>query len=172
MGNLSNIDISHCIRVALICTILAKKDGINDINMVQISALCHDVGKITLPSVLLNKKGTLSKEEYEIITNHALQGSQLLSAAAIIAKDHHEKMDGSGYLGLSEDQIHPIAKMVAVADTFDALISKRNYKPPWSMEDVKKYMFHEVSEEHYDPHWVEMLFSSIPEIVNIYSNIK
>jgi response regulator RpfG family c-di-GMP phosphodiesterase len=104
------------------------------------AAPMHDIGKIATPDAVLLKPGRLTPEEWEIMKQHPtvglqiLDGSQrpILKAAAVIAHQHHEKYDGSGYpQGLKGEDIHPYARIVAVADVFDALTHKRCYKEAW-----------------------------------------
>ena len=109
------------------------------------AAPMHDIGKIATPDAILLKPGKLDMDEWETMKKHPevgmsiLQGSQrpILRASAIIAHQHHERYDGSGYpQGLRGEAIHPYARIVAVADVFDALIQKRVYKPAWPVPEV------------------------------------
>jgi response regulator RpfG family c-di-GMP phosphodiesterase len=111
-------------------------------------------------------------KEHPTVGLSILDGSQrpILKAAAVIAHQHHEKWDGSGYpQGLKGEQIHPYARIVAVADVFDALCHKRVYKDAWPVEKVTEYL-REVAGHHLDPHYVELLIKNIDEAVAVNSN--
>jgi HD-GYP domain-containing protein (c-di-GMP phosphodiesterase class II) len=98
-----------------------------------------------------------------------LDGSQrpILKAAAVIAHQHHEKWDGSGYpQGLKAERIHPYARIVAVADVFDALTHERCYKEAWPIEQVRDYL-REVAGHHLDPHYVDILIKNIDKAAEI-----
>jgi HD-GYP domain-containing protein (c-di-GMP phosphodiesterase class II) len=98
-----------------------------------------------------------------------LDGSQrpILKAAAVIAHQHHEKWDGSGYpQGLKGEQIHPYARIVAVADVFDALTHERCYKEAWPVEQVRDYL-REVAGHHLDPRYVDLLIKNIDKAAEI-----
>jgi HD-GYP domain-containing protein (c-di-GMP phosphodiesterase class II) len=103
------------------------------------------------------------------IGHSILDGSQrpILRAAATIAHQHHEKFDGSGYpQGLKGDQIHPFARIVAVADVFDALIQKRCYKPAWPLQEVLDHL-QEVGGTHLDPKYVDILIKNVAKALAI-----
>jgi response regulator RpfG family c-di-GMP phosphodiesterase len=142
------------------------------------AAPMHDIGKIATPDSVLLKPGKLTPEEWEIMKEHPtvglsiLDGSQrpILKAAAVIAHQHHEKWDGSGYpQGLKGEQIHPYARIVAVADVFDALSHKRVYKDAWPVAKVTEYL-REVAGHHLDPHYVDLLIKNIDEAIAVNSN--
>src|SRR3712207_9102054 len=109
------------------------------------SSSMHDIGKIAIPDAVLLKQGPLDAQEWEIMKSHTTIGAQLLSGsrspvvreAEVIARTHHEKWDGSGYpAGLAGEQIPLIARICAVCDVFDALVSARPYKDAWLVEDA------------------------------------
>ncbi|MCA9267751.1 MAG: HD domain-containing protein [Planctomycetales bacterium] len=114
----------------------------------------HDIGKVGLPDHVLLKPGRLTDEEMEIMRRHTviggnilndavlqLNGGGFLTMAALIAQFHHERWDGTGYpAGLLGDEIPLAARIVAVADVYDALTSKRPYKDPWPTATAKKYV--------------------------------
>ena len=109
----------------------------------------HDIGKIGIPDSILLKEGPLTKEEQDVMKTHPRIGydilkgspSKYLSMGAIIALGHHEKYDGSGYPnGLHAEDIPLVARVVAVADVFDALVSERPYKKAWPLDEGIEYL--------------------------------
>ncbi len=139
----------HVKRVALYSEILARKLGLPDdeVHIIKIASMMHDVGKILVPNEILEKKGRFTYEEREAMKLHVAYGDKILSnaqgeimfAARNIAKEHHERWDGKGYLyGLSKNEISLEAQIVSVADVFDALTSKRCYKDAWDIESSYK----------------------------------
>lgn len=141
----------HVRRVAEYCKFLAEHLGADEkeADCIRIAAMMHDVGKLLIPQEIIEKPGKLTEEEYDIVKQHTIYGDQLLSKsdghimkmARAIAFEHHEHWDGSGYpRGLSGSQISFYAQIAAVADVYDALSSKRSYKPAWAPEDAKEYI--------------------------------
>jgi HD-GYP domain-containing protein (c-di-GMP phosphodiesterase class II) len=128
----------HSVGVALLSKIIGVTCGYKDNQLIDLitSGFLHDIGKSKIPSDILNKPGRLTKEEYECIQKHTTYGYDLIRQSpgfaeqhAIVALQHHEREDGSGYpLGLKGTEISPNSKIVAVADVFHAMISKRVYK--------------------------------------------
>jgi len=123
--------------------------------------LLHDVGKIGIPDSILQKPGKLDKEERSIIENHptlafnVLSGSVFLEKALDIPYCHHEKWDGSGYpKGLKAEEIPLSARVFAIIDVFDALISDRPYRKAWSRKKTLKHI-QDQSGKHFDPRVVE-----------------
>jgi putative two-component system response regulator len=101
----------------------------------------HDIGKVGIPDLILRKPGRLTPEEFAIIQQHSLIGDAILkrspamALARLVARSHHEHWDGTGYPdGLVADGIPLVARLVAVVDVFDALMSTRPYKGPWQLE--------------------------------------
>lgn len=139
---------THVKRVALYTDIICRGLGISDEESWKISqaSKMHDVGKIIVPLEILEKAGKLTPEEFEIVKKHTDYGKkmlenspgELMQLGAVIAYEHHERWDGTGYHGLKGEEIHPAARCVALADVFDALVSKRPYKEAWSLEKVKE----------------------------------
>ncbi len=128
-----------------------------------IDAMLHDVGKLNIPREVLQKEGPLTPEERELMESHTLRGEELLAdrpsfhRAAIIARSHHEAWEGGGYPdGLSGDAIPLEARITAVADVLDALISDRCYKQAWSYEDAMTEVCG-LSEKQLDPAVIEAL---------------
>jgi len=162
---------NHVRRMAQICHMLALESGMTEEQTAVLmhAAPMHDIGKIATPDAVLLKPGRLTPEEWEIMKQHPtvglqiLDGSQrpILKAAAVIAHQHHEKWDGSGYpQGLKAEQIHPYARIVAVADVFDALTHERCYKEAWPIDQVRDYL-REVAGKHLDPDYVDILIRNI-----------
>ena len=129
----------------------------------------HDIGKIATPDAILLKPGELTPPEWEIMKKHPalghsiLDGSQrpVIAAAATIAHQHHEKYDGTGYpQGLKGDQIHIYARIIAVADVFDALSHARCYKHAWPLEDVVAYL-KDARGSHLDATLVDLLLQNL-----------
>lgn len=131
----------HVRRVAEYTEVLCKTLGYSEEESwkIRLASMMHDVGKIMIPEKILEKPGKLTKEEFEIIKKHIFYGKQLLETSpgelfhisTEIAYQHHEKWDGSGYMGTTGENIAPHARCVALADVFDALVSRRAYKEPW-----------------------------------------
>ena len=129
---------SHCVNVAFYSMLIAKwlKLSDIDINKAIQSGLLHDIGKAKIPVELLNKKGSLTKEEYEIIKKHSIFGYEIIKEMQEIDSDvknavllHHERVDGSGYpFHYYRDDLNLYSRIVAVADVFDAMTSDRVYK--------------------------------------------
>lgn len=127
----------HSMNVALISSMIGTWLQMSkaDINMLMLAAILHDIGKLTIPSTILKKPSRLSDEEYVIIKTHAMRGYNLLrprnidDRVKLAAMMHHERCDGTGYpLGLQGKQIHAFAKIVAIADVYDAMTSARVYR--------------------------------------------
>lgn len=128
----------HSINVAIICGILGKWMGITGIKLKELvlAGLLHDVGKMRIPLEILNKPGQLTLDEFEIMKQHTTHGYQMLQQSQTISREvsfgilqHHEKMDGSGYpLGVDGSRINEFAKIMAVADVYDAMTSDRVYR--------------------------------------------
>lgn len=126
-------------RVAEYSRLLAIKYGLSEqeAEVIRLASPMHDVGKVGIPDAILNKPGPLTQDEFEIMKTHSNLGyemlkhsnKQVLNAAAIIAQQHHERFDGSGYpYGLRGEDIHLYGRITALADVFDALCSDRVYK--------------------------------------------
>jgi response regulator RpfG family c-di-GMP phosphodiesterase len=172
---------NHIKRMSEFCYILAKELNLpdSDCEILKQATPMHDVGKISTPDSVLLKPGKLTEEEMNTMKQHAqmgfdiLAGSErpILNAAAIIAQQHHEKYDGTGYpAGLNGDSIHIFARIVAVADVFDALIHRRCYKEPWALEDILQ-LFKEETNKHFDPKVVSALVNKLDDILIINSQL-
>ena len=135
----------------------------------------HDIGKIGIQDDILLKPGKLTTEEFEIMKNHTMIGyeilkdspSKFLQMGAIIALSHHEKFDGTGYpYGKKGEEIPIEARIVAVADVYDALVSERPYKNAWSMQAAIEYMENH-SGKHFDPECFAAFKSQLDKITKI-----
>ena len=135
----------HSDRVSEYSVLIGKQLGLpdNEIKNLQLGGLFHDVGKIGIPDTILQKDSKLTDDEYSQIKNHTSIGAHILSTATIfqdiipIVKHHHEKYDGTGYPGqLKGNDIPYLARITAIADTFDAMTSKRSYRDSLPLEIV------------------------------------
>lgn len=134
----------HSMRVATLLTLFGHGIGMNDADLLILSTggLLHDVGKLVTPSAILDKPGKLSDDEWTVMRDHVVSSGSLLQSAnditrgvRVIAEQHHEKLDGSGYpRGLKGAEINELARMSAIADIFGALTDKRAYKPAFPAE--------------------------------------
>lgn len=167
----------HVKRVAEYARLLAEKSGLSaeEAEIIRLAAPLHDVGKVGIPDAILNKPGALDKDEFEIIKTHPALGYSMLSAArgrvlqaaAILAQQHHERWDGTGYpLGLSGDSCHIYGRITGIVDVFDALGQQRLYKAAWPLEKILDY-FCEQRGKQFDPNLVDIFFENINEILQI-----
>ncbi|NQZ83442.1 MAG: HD domain-containing protein, partial [Colwellia sp.] len=131
--------------------------------------------KIAIPDHILNKPGKLTFDEWEIMKTHAQIGCDILSASeltvlnagAILAGEHHENWDGSGYPeGKKGEGIHIYGRITAIADVFDALVNKRCYKPAWSIVETMDF-FREMTNVKFDPKLVELVFKHQSDLMAI-----
>jgi two-component system response regulator RpfG len=152
---------NHVIRMAKYSRLIAEQLGFSkeDAEVIEMAAPMHDIGKIGIRDEILLKPGKLTAEEFEIMKTHALIGheilkdspSKFLQMGSIIALSHHEKFDGTGYPHGKQGEEIPIeARIVAVADVYDALVSERPYKHAWSVETALEYMERQRG-KHFDP---------------------
>ncbi|MCP4598112.1 response regulator [Neptuniibacter sp.] len=160
---------NHIKRVKAYCEELGSAIGLSDevVRRLGYSSMMHDVGKITTPDSILNKPGPLNEEEWDKMREHVEAGARVLgektffNMARDIALHHHEKVDGSGYpKGLCGDEIPLAARIVAVVDVFDALVSKRSYKEAWKQEDAVVEL-RKISGSHLDKRLVDIFISML-----------
>jgi len=149
-----------------------------DLESVISSARLHDVGKITIPDSILNKPGSLTKEEFEIMKSHSMEGeliidraiertgdAEFLRNAKMIAVYHHERWNGTGYpYGLKETEIPLQGRLMAIIDVYDALVSERPYKKAFTHEEAVKIIM-EDSGKHFDPCIAEVFHSVNEQIL-------
>jgi putative two-component system response regulator len=173
---------SHLQRMSHYSRLLALKRGIDEYTaeLIRVASPMHDVGKIGIPDSILLKPGKLTPEEYEIMKQHAeigyriLSGSDspLLELAASIARSHHEKWNGRGYpQGLASEDIPIEGRIVAVADVFDALTSRRPYKKAWSLADAIA-LLQSGKREHFDPELVDLFLACMDEVLEIKARFR
>jgi putative two-component system response regulator len=173
----------HIVRMSQYSALLAEASGLpqGEVETIANSAPMHDVGKIGVPDAVLKKPGRLTEEEWVTMRRHCEWGARiigehqdtLLSVARVIALGHHEKWDGSGYPGrLAGESIPFYARIVAIADVFDALTSSRPYKRAWSYGEAMK-LIEEGAGSHFDPelaHRFLLLEREIREVMERYAD--
>ncbi|MCR4830547.1 MAG: response regulator [Pseudobutyrivibrio sp.] len=141
---------AHSVNVALYCAIIGLSMGMDEKSLEELAfaGLLHDLGKMSIPSEILNKEGRLTQEEYQIMKSHAKISYDAIKERWDVTPNvkvavlyHHENVDGSGYpTGITGDEMTLYTKIIHVADVFDALLSKRPYKEPYSAYEVSEYM--------------------------------
>ena len=167
----------HVYRVSEFSYVLAKNYGLSDDEaiLLRMASPMHDVGKIGIRDNILLKPEKLTTKEFAIMRTHAKIGydilknskREILKAAAIIAHEHHEKYDGSGYPKKKKaEDIHIYGRITAVADVFDALYHKRCYKEAWPLEDIIE-LFKKERGKHFDPALVDLVLKNIDSYVSI-----
>jgi response regulator RpfG family c-di-GMP phosphodiesterase len=165
---------NHVKRVAKISRLLGEKIGLSnhELEILEAASPMHDVGKIGVPDSILQKPGKLTDAEFDVIKTHTNIGKdilgssdrELLSIACIIAHQHHERWDGTGYPdGLNGEKISIYARITMLADIYDALSSDRSYKTAWSEERIHDYILSE-RENFFDPYLVDVFFENIGEV--------
>lgn len=162
---------AHCVNVALIANVMGKwlKMSDDDINALTLSGLLHDIGKLTTPEQILTKPEKLTDDEYDIIKDHVKAGYKYLKDQDIDPRIkeaclfHHERYDGTGYpFGFSGNKIPKFARIIAIADVYDAMTAKRVYRGPLCPFTVIKFL-EEESYSKYDPHFL------LPFLENVVS---
>jgi len=165
---------NHLARMAKYSHLIGTNLGLapETVHVLEVAAPMHDIGKIGIPDAILLKEGPLTSEEDAVMKTHPRIGydilkgspSKYLSMGAIIALGHHERFDGSGYPnGLHGDDIPIVARVVAIADVFDALVSERPYKHAWSIEEGFAYLESQKG-KHFDPRCVEAFLSGAERV--------
>ncbi|MGB1297310.1 MAG: HD domain-containing phosphohydrolase [Psychrobium sp.] len=168
----------HIRRVADCAKLLAQympQLDDDDVCLIYHATPMHDIGKVVIDKSILHKPARLTPEEFEIMKTHTSKAAALfpkskrriINAASIIAIEHHERWDGTGYPnGLAGDEIHLYARIVALADVFDALTHNRTYKPAWPVDKALDYIRQERG-KHFDPQVVDIFFQHIDEFIAI-----
>jgi putative nucleotidyltransferase with HDIG domain len=163
--------VGHSLRVSNFAQTLAEHMGLSpaEVQQIRLGGLLHDVGKIGIPDIILNKPDTLSTAEYEIMMDHPSIGRHIMHQVHRLEKvipgmvQHHERLDGSGYPdGLSESEITIAGKIIAVADVFDALTSDRPYRMAYSVTEAFRIL-REEENFHLDKSCIEALFGAYHE---------
>lgn len=167
----------HIIRMSKYSQLIGLKHGMNELeadNLLNASPM-HDIGKLGIPDAVLLKPGKLNEGEWEIMKQHPTIGAEILSnhtselmeIAQSIALNHHEKWDGTGYpRGLAGCEIPLSARIVAIADVFDALTSERPYKNAWPVEEATQYIMDNRG-KHFDPELVDHFAVALSDILII-----
>lgn len=168
----------HIKRMSHYSAKLAELYGLNadEVELVLYASPLHDIGKVAIPDQILLKPGRFTPEEFEIMKLHATLGGKMLEsdghypvieAGRIIALQHHERVDGKGYpLGLKGDQIHIYARIVSIADVFDALSSERVYKKAFSIEKTVEILQEGIG-SHFDEALVTLFIEHLDEFLKI-----
>src|SRR6187402_356823 len=160
---------NHLMRMAKYSALIGAHLGLGaeTVHVLEVAAPMHDIGKIGIPDAVLLKEGPLTREEIEMMKTHPRIGydilkgspSKYLSMGAIIALGHHEKYDGSGYPnGLHGEDIPLVARIVAAADVFDALVSERPYKKAWPVDEGIEFLKGQRG-KHFDPTCIDAFLS-------------
>ena len=168
----------HIKRMSQYSQLLASLYGLDEeeCELILYASPLHDIGKVGIRDDILLKPGRFNDKEFEIMKQHSIIGGKILEGAdnfpilkagKIIALQHHEKYDGTGYPnGLKGDEIHLYAKIVAIADVFDALNSKRCYKDPMPLHKVLK-IIQESAGSHFDPKLTKLFLDNIDKFLEI-----
>ncbi|MEA1968731.1 MAG: response regulator [Thermodesulfobacteriota bacterium] len=181
-ANLANDDDTgnHIKRVSEYSALIADEYGMDNemVKKIKLYASLHDVGKVGIPDSILKKPGKYTEDEFAIMKQHVIIGGKMLDNPDIdimarnIALYHHEKWNGTGYgHGLKGSSIPIEARIVALADVFDALVTKRVYKEPFSLEKTDSIIKSE-SKKHFDPDIVEIYFKNKSRIVEIKNFLR
>lgn len=177
--NMSKADPGHAFRVAEISRRIAEEAELKEplVSSIGIAALFHDVGKVNIPEELLFKPGELTDSETEVMRTHTLHGHAILSKyqnetmrlAASIALNNHERLDGSGYWGLHDGAISIPARIVAVADVFDALCSDCPYRSAYQPGEAIEIL-HTLFDRKLDERFVSILTRIQPKGVRLFKH--
>jgi len=173
---------NHVRRVAKYSKLFALYYGLNEdeAELLKQASPMHDIGKVAIPDIILNKEGKLNPEERIIMNTHAKLGYEmlrhshrkLLKCAAIVAYEHHEKWDGTGYpRNLKGEDIHIYGRITAIADVFDALGSQRCYKKAWKDKEIFEFFLSQRG-KHFEPKLVDIFFNNLDEFLEIRDMLK
>ena len=170
--------LGHSERVTAIAVGLGKaaRLDINDLRELRIGALLHDLGKIGVTSNVLNKEQSLTDSEYDIIKRHPVAGAKIVEpiglpkAVGMIILQHHEWYDGGGYpYGLRGSDIHPLARIVSVADSFDAMTSKRKYRSNLDFRSAVQEVYDKRSLQ-FDPELGRIFYENSDLVLSVLQN--
>lgn len=181
----SSIYTEYLVKKMIENNIYREELTVDFVNYLKQAAPMHDIGKITVPDSILRKPGALSDEEYKLMKLHAEEGGRLIREnmsrlaepefvviASNVANYHHEKWNGKGYpKGLKGKEIPLEARIMAVADVFDALVAKRQYKQGMSMEKAKEIM-QEDRGEYYEPKLLDCFFQDTDELQKLMRQMR
>ena len=173
---------NHVVRMAKYSRQIAEALGLSnkECDEIEYAAPMHDIGKIGIHDDVLLKPGKFAQQEWLTMQQHTTIGhailtnsqSRYIQTGSIIALNHHEKFDGAGYPhGIAGTDIPLVARIVAVADVYDALVSQRPYKEPWSESDAQDYLEKQAGTQ-FDPICVEAFFERIETIESIFANFS
>ncbi len=173
---------NHVLRMARYCRLMAEalKLAPEKCVDIELASPMHDIGKVGIPDRILLKPGSLTSSEFAFMQRHARIGyeilkdspSHYLQLGATIALSHHEKFDGTGYPeGRRGDDIPLEARIVSVADIFDALTTTRPYKQPWTLDNAAEYL-KSIAGTHLDPDCVEAFLARFDDIQSVYQNLN
>ncbi len=166
----------HVKRVSEYVKVMAEYAGYdeNQCSKIALAAMMHDVGKLMIPPEILEKPARLTSDEFNVIKTHVTYGEELLhnsygevmEMARRIALQHHERWDGHGYLGYTGENIDTLSRLVAVADVFDALVSKRSYKDGWAPDEAYAEIIKQKGTQ-FEPYAVDIFVKSYDKILEI-----
>lgn len=173
---------NHVKRVASYSKLLALLTGLTEeeAELIRLASPMHDIGKVAITDAILNKPARLTAQEFDTMKEHTIFGYEMFKgynqpifrAAAIIAHEHHEKYDGSGYpRGLKGEDIHIYGRITALADVFDALGSDRVYKKAWKLEKILDLIKYETG-KHFDPKLVDLFIENLDQFLEIKEQYK
>jgi response regulator RpfG family c-di-GMP phosphodiesterase len=173
---------NHVKRVAEYSKLLALLAGVNEeeAELLRLASPMHDIGKVAITDTILNKPSRLTTDEFNTMKEHTTFGYKMFEeydqpifkTAAIVAHEHHEKYDGTGYpQGLKGEEIHIYGRITAIADVFDALGSDRVYKKAWKLEKILDLMKYE-SGKHFDPKLVTLFLDNLDKFLEIKEKYK
>lgn len=177
MRNLEDPIYSHSLNVALIARVIGKwlHFSRNDLNVLTLAGLLHDIGKTQIPDEILNKPGKYTDEEFQLMKSHPLLGKKLLNNKGFDSRilaatlQHHERSDGSGYpRGLMEDEIDDFASIIAIADVYDAMTSARAHRDPLCSFQV----IYEFEKDGLNKYNTKFVLTFLEHIASTYNNSR
>lgn len=176
LEDMDNSTYAHCVNVSLLASMLGEKLGLSkeEIKTLSIGGLFHDIGKLKIPERIIQKPERLDDKEFAIIKRHPMEGYKLLRYKGfsedilMCVLQHHERCDGTGYpYGAKRDQINKYARIVAIADVFEALTSNRVYRDALSPFDAMRIF----EEERYEKYDIGYLLTFLEYVVEVYTGM-